>query len=156
MLWIDSNEVSIVDDKLIPTGESLSVSGTPFDFREAKLIGQDIDAEFDLLKLGQGYDHNFILNCDGTVKHIATLKDTVSGREMMVYTNQPCVQVYAANCINESETPFKNGFAQKKRCAVCLETQHSPDSPNHSDFISTELNPGDLYDYTTVFKFENN
>ena len=73
---------------------------------------------------------------------------------MRVYTNQPCIQVYAANCIDEEGTPFKNGFPQKKRCAVCLETQHSPDAPNHPEFITTELNPGELYDFTTVFKFE--
>ena len=154
-LWIDADKVSIVDSELIPTGEDLMVENTPFDFRKEKLIGQDIEADYELLRLGQGYDHNFILNADGTIKHIATLKDTKSERAMKVYTNQPCVQIYCANCINEEESPFKNGVAQKKRCAVCLETQHSPDAPNHSNFISTELNVGELYDYTTVFKFEN-
>jgi len=154
-LWIDADYVSCVDDKLIPTGKSMSVENTPFDFRTEKLIGKDIDAENTLLKYGQGYDHNYILNCDGTIKHIATLKDTVSERIMKVYSDQPCVQVYCANCIDENESPFKNNFPQKKRCAVCLETQHCPDSPNHIEFPSTELNPGELYDYTTVFKFEN-
>lgn len=155
-LWIDADKVSVVDNELIPTGEELSVENTPFDFRKEKLIGNEIDADYGLLKLGQGYDHNFILNEDGTIKHIATLKDPKSGREMKVYTNQPCVQIYCANCINEDESSFKNNFPQKKRCAVCLETQHAPDSPNHKEFKSTELNPGELYDYTTVFKFENN
>lgn len=154
-LWIDADKVSVVNDKLIPTGEELLVENTPFDFRQEKLIGKDIEANFELLKLGQGYDHNFILNSDGTIKHIATLKDTNSERVMKVYTNQPCVQIYCANCINESESPFKGGYPQKKRCAVCLETQHSPDSPNHSEFPTTELNIGELYDYTTIFKFEN-
>ena len=154
-LWIDSDKVSEVDCELIPTGKEISVENTPFDFRTEKLIGKDIEADDDLLKLGQGYDHNFILNADGTVKHVATLADTVSGRKMKVYTNQPCVQIYAANCINEEESPFKNGVAQKKRCAVCLETQHAPDSPNHKDFPSCELNAGELYDYTTVYKFYN-
>ena len=154
-LWIDSNKVSEVNDELIPTGIDINVENTPFDFTKEKVIGLEINAENELLKLGKGYDHNFVLNSDGTIKHIATLKDPKSGRKMLVYTNQPCIQVYAANCIDEEGTPFKNGFPQKKRCAVCLETQHSPDAPNHSDFISTELNPGELYDYTTVFKFEN-
>ena len=153
-LWIDADKVSVVDNELIPTGEEMLVDNTPFDFREEKLIGKDIESDNALLRLGQGYDHNFILNSDGTIKHIATLKDTASQRVMKVYTNQPCVQVYCANCINENESPFKNSVAQKKRCAVCLETQHSPDSPNHPSFISTELNVGELYDYTTVFKFE--
>ena len=154
-LWVDAEEMSIVNNELIPTGESLNVENTPFDFRKEKVIGLEIDADNDLLKLGKGYDHNFILNADGTIKHIATLCDPKSGREMKVYTNQPCIQVYAANCINESDSPFKNNVPQKKRCAVCLETQHSPDAPNHSEFISTELNPGELYDYTTVFQFSN-
>ncbi len=153
-LWIDADKVSEVDNELIPTGKDIFVENTPFDFRKEKLIGKDIDNNDELLKLGQGYDHNFILNCDGTVKHIATLKDTNSERVMKVFTNQPCVQVYCANCINENESPFKANFPQKKRCAVCLETQHSPDAPNHSNFKSTELNPGELYDYTTIFKFE--
>ena len=154
-LWIDADKVSEVDNELIPTGKDLSVENTPFDFRKEKLIGKDIEVDYELLKLGQGYDHNFVLNSNGTIKHVATLKDTKSERVMKVFTNQPCVQIYCANCINEDESPFKNGFPQKKRCAVCLETQHSPDSPNHANFISTELNVGELYDYTTVFKFEN-
>ena len=154
-LWIDADKVSEVDSALIPTGNELSVENTPFDFRTAKLIGKDIDADDVLLKFGQGYDHNFILNSNGTVKHIATLKDTGSEREMKVYTNQPCVQIYAANCINENDTPFKNNFSQKKRCAVCLETQHAPDSPNQKNFPTCELNVGELYDYTTVFKFNS-
>lgn len=154
-LWLDADYVSCVDSELIPTGEKIDVTNTPFDFRTEKLLGKDINSNDALLKLGQGYDHNFILNNDGSIKHIATLKDTVSGRIMKVYTNQPCVQIYCANCINEMESPFKNNVPQRKRCAVCIETQHSPDSPNHDDFPSTELNVGELYDYTTVLKFEN-
>ena len=152
-LWIDSDKVSEVNSELIPTGREIPVENTPFDFRTEKLIGKDINADNELLKLGQGYDHNFILNSDGTIKHVATLKEPESGREMKVYTNQPCVQIYAANCIDETDSPFKNGVAQKKRCAVCLETQHAPDSPNHQEFPSCELDVGELYDYTTVFKF---
>lgn len=154
-LWIDADKVSEVDSSLIPTGNEILVDNTPFDFRKEKLIGKDIDSDNVLLKYGQGYDHNFILNTNGTIKHIATLKDTSSKREMKVYTNQPCVQIYAANCINEEDTPFKNGVPQKKRCAVCLETQHAPDSPNQKGFPSCELDVGQLYDYTTVFKFNS-
>ena len=154
-LWIDADKVSEVDSALIPTGNELLVENTSFDFRSAKLIGKDINADDVLLKYGQGYDHNFVLNSNGTVKHVATLKDTVSEREMKVYTNQPCVQIYAANCINENDTPFKNNFPQKKRCAVCLETQHAPDSPNQKNFPTCELDIGELYDYTTVFKFNS-
>lgn len=154
-LWIDAEKVTEVDCELIPTGNELLVEGTPFDFRAEKLIGKDIEADNELLRLGQGYDHNFVLNSDGTVKLSATLNDTISGRKMDMYTNQPCVQIYAANCINEDDAPFKNGVAQKKRCAVCLETQHAPDSPNQPSFPSCELDVHEVYDYTTVYKFYN-
>lgn len=154
-LWIDANKITEVDSELIPTGNEISVDGTPFDFRVKKLIGKDIEAENELLRLGQGYDHNFVLNSDGTVKLSATLEDTASGRKMDMLTNQPCVQIYAANCINEDDAPFKNGVAQIKRCAVCLETQHAPDSPNQKSFPSCELDAHELYDYTTVYKFYN-
>lgn len=154
-LWIDSDKITEVNENLIPTGRELLVENTPFDFRTEKLIGKDINDDNELLRIGQGYDHNFILNNNGKIKHIATLKDTASERTMKVYTNQPCVQIYTANCINEEESAFKANFPQKKRCAVCLETQHSPDAPNHSNFQSSVLDVGELYDYTTVFKFEN-
>ena len=152
-LWIDADKVSEIDSSLIPTGREVLVEGTPFDFRKEKLIGLDIDADNEILAYGKGYDHNYVLNSNGEVKHIATLKDTCSGRAMEVYTNQPCMQIYTANCINEEESPFKNSAAQKKRCAVCMETQHAPNSPNQPNFPSCELNPGEIYDYVTVFKF---
>lgn len=154
-LWLDADKFTETDSELIPTGKELLVDGTAFDFRAEKLIGKDIDANDINIKYGQGYDHNFVLNFDGTVKHFATLKDTKSGRIMKAYTNQPCVQIYAGNCINPDDAPFKNGIKQVKRCGICLETQHSPDAPNQPSFISCELDVGELYDYTTVFKFEN-
>lgn len=154
-LWLDADKFTETDSELIPTGVELEVDGTEFDFRQEKLIGKDIDADNINLRYGQGYDHNFVLNFDGTVKHFATLKDTKSGRIMKAYTNQPCVQIYAGNCINPDDAPFKNGVKQVKRCGICLETQHSPDAPNQPNFISCELDVGELYDYTTIFKFEN-
>ena len=154
-LWIDSDRITVVNDKLIPTGEELSVENTPFDFREEKLIKNDINDSHILMRYGQGYDHNYILNADGTIKHIATLKDSFGVWKMHVYTDQPCMQIYTANCINEEEAPFKSFVRQRKRCAICMETQHAPDSPNHENFESCVLNPGELYNYTTIFKFEN-
>ena len=152
-LWLDADKISEIDEHLIPTGKELYVENTPFDFRTEKLIGKHIDADDAQLKFGQGYDHNYILNSDGTVKHIATLTDTYSGRSMRMYTNQPCVQIYTANCIDESESPFKNNTPQKKRCAVCMETQHAPDSPNRPEFPSCILDPSEIYNFTTVFEF---
>ena len=154
-LWIDADKITLTDDELIPTGEELNVENTEFDFREEKCIGKDIDKDNINLVYGQGYDHNYILNTDGTIKHFATLKDPKSGRVMKAYTNQPCVQIYTGNCVVTDYNPFKHGVKPVKRCGVCLETQHTPDAPNHPEFFSCELNPGELYDYTTVFKFEN-
>ena len=153
-LWLDSDKFTETDSELIPTGKELSVENTPFDFRTEKLIGKDIDADDINIKNGQGYDHNFILNFDGTVKHFATLKDTASGRIMKAYTNQPCVQIYAGNCINPEDPCFKSNVKQVKRCGICLETQHAPDAPNHLNFASCELDVGQIYNYTTIFKFE--
>ncbi len=153
-LWLDADKISEIDENLIPTGREISVENTPFDFRTEKRIGKDIDADNVILGYGKGYDHNYILNNKGEMKHVATLKDTYSGRSMLVYTNQPCIQIYTANCINEEESPFKNNIPQKKRCAICLETQHAPNSPNQPEFPSCELNPWEIYDYTTIFKFE--
>ena len=153
-LWLDADKITLTDDELIPTGEELNVENTEFDFRAEKCIGKDIDKDNINLVYGQGYDHNYIINTDGTIKHFATLKDPKSGRVMKVYTNQPCVQIYTGNCVVTDYNPFKNGVKPVKRCGVCLETQHTPDAPNHPEFFSCELNPGELYDYTTVFKFE--
>lgn len=152
-LWIDSDEVTVTDDALIPIGKNLSVEGTPFDFTKPKLIGLEIDADNKMIKQGGGYDHNFFLKPDGTVKLSAKLYSPESKIAMKMYTNQPCVQIYTANMINVADRPFKKGIAQTKRCGVCLETQAMPDSINCPGFTNIVLNPGELYDYTTVFEF---
>lgn len=153
LLYVNADYTTEVGDGLIPTGNLLSVENTPYDFREAKLIGRDINADDPCLILGKGYDHNFVLNADGSVIHAATITDPVSGRGMKVYTDQPCMQVYTANAINEDDAPFKGNIPQKKRCAVCFETQHAPDAVNHPEFVSAVLRPGEKYQYTTIFEF---
>lgn len=153
-LWLDADKITETDSDLIPTGKELDIAGTAFDFKVEKLIGKDIDADDINIKNGQGYDHNYVLNTNGEVKLFATLTDTKTGRVMKAYTNQPCVQIYAGNCINPTDPPFKNGIKQVKRCGICFETQHAPDAPNNPSFVSCELKPGELYNYTTVFKFE--
>lgn len=154
-LWIDADRYLPTDDTLIPTGEIASVEETPFDFRAAKEIGKDINAvDKDLLQAG-GYDHCFCF-ADGEwdkVKKRIELYHGESGRLMEVYTDQPCVQVYTANFLNDPKYPLKSGILQRSHSFVCLETQHMPDSPNHSNFTDTILSPGDVYDYTTVYKF---
>ena len=154
LLYVNADAITEVGAGLIPTGKYIDVKGTPFDFRKEKTIGRDIGADNEALILGGGYDHNFVLNNKiGAVCHAATLTDPASGRSMDVYTDQPCMQIYTANAINENDTPFKGNVPQRKRCAVCFETQHAPDAVNHPEFASAELNPGEIYHYTTVFAF---
>ncbi len=152
LLWIDSDAITEVDDNLIPTGRDYAVEGTAFDFRVAKPIGKDFDADDAQIKIAAGYDHNFILNNGGKLAKVATVYDPKSGRAMDCTTDQTGVQIYAA-CKMEGEVPFKGGYTQKPRHAVCLETQHAPDSPNHPSFPSTTLKVGEKYDTTTIYTF---
>lgn len=155
MLWLDCDEVTVTDEELIPNGEKRVVDGTPFDFRTPEYVGARIDDINDpMIKMGGGYDHNFYLNTNGVLKHTATLMHPGSGRMMRMYTNQPCTQIYSANMIDEDACPFKGGIPQKKRCAICLETQHMPDGIHHPELTDVTLSPGQIYDYTTIFEFD--
>lgn len=155
ILQLDADTYLATDEGLIPTGELVKVTGTPFDFRTPKPIGRDFDADCKDLKIAGGYDHCF--NFTGGEKQEpiwrATLYDPHSGREMRVITNQPCVQCYTANFLNNPEHPFKGGYPQGTQNAVCLETQHMPDSIHHENFTNTVLSPGEVYDYTTEYAF---
>lgn len=152
-LWINSDEITEVGAGLIPTGNSYKVAGTPFDFNEAKPIGDGIDSDNEQIKLGLGFDHNFILkDFDGTVKKQIEMYDEKSGRVMSIFTDQPGVQFYSGNVMNEP-VDMKDGMKQVPRSGVCLETQHAPDSPNHAGFPSTKLRVGEKYDTTTILAF---
>lgn len=146
------NEVSI------PTGEIRLVADTPFDFRQPKLVGRDIDADDPQLKNGSGYDHNFIVGSDkmgddkGMAKRVATLSDPASGRVMEVWTTQPGLQVYTANFLDGSLTG-PSGRPWLRRSAICLETQHFPDAPNQPEFPGTILRPGETYRSQTIYRF---
>jgi aldose 1-epimerase len=140
---------------LIPTGELKSVAGTPFDFRKPTAIGARINDNDEQIKLGGGYDHNFVLN--GSPKHgvltlAARVTEPTSGRVMEVWTTEPGVQFYTSNFLNGS-IHGKGGIAYEKHAALCLETQHFPDSPNHPKFPTTTLKPGAKYHSVTVYKF---
>ncbi|WP_120180448.1 aldose epimerase family protein [Pelobium manganitolerans] len=152
-LQIYADEYTPVDSGLIPTGIE-KVAGTPFDFTKPTTIGERINADNQQLKYGKGYDHNYVLN--GTkamgMNHAATVTGDKSGIVMDVYTEEPGLQFYSGNFMNGSNT-FKNGVKDDYRTAFCLETQHFPDSPNHKDFPSTELKPGDTYKTTSIYKF---
>lgn len=152
ILRVDSDAITEVDENLIPTGKAYPVKDTPFDFTEPHKIGERIDSPDKQIAFGGGYDHNFILNNDRKLLPVADLFDPESGRFMTVYTDQPGVQIYAANQM-KGDVPFKKGVKQQPRHAICLETQHAPDSPNHPDFPSTELKVGEKYDTTTIYAF---
>jgi aldose 1-epimerase len=149
VLYLNADKYTPVDSTLIPTGEIASVAGTSLDFRKPTAIGARI-AE---IKGIGGYDHNFVLNGQmGTLRIAARVSDPDSGREMEVWTTEPGVQFYSSIGLNGS-IKGKGGVAYQKYGAICLETQHYPDSPNHPNFPSTELKPGQHFHSETVYKF---
>jgi aldose 1-epimerase len=152
-LTILADHFTPVDATLIPTGEIRPVEGTPFDFRKPTKIGARIAADDDQLKKGGGYDHNWALNgWDGTLLPVAAAFDSASGRVMEVLTTEPGMQFYSGNFLDGTLTG-KGGVRYRKRSGFCLETQHYPDSPNHANFPSTVLRPGETYKTTTVYRF---
>lgn len=152
VLMINADSITEVDDTLIPTGKLIPVGGTPFDFRTAKPIGQDIHEKDLQMKIANGYDHNWVLKKKETYAKAAVLKEPISGRVMEVWTTEPGMQFYSSNNLNDT-VKGKGGKTYPYRSALCLETQHFPDSPNHSDFPSTTLRPGDKYIQRTAYRF---
>jgi aldose 1-epimerase len=159
-LTLDADRYTPVDATQIPTGEIAVVAETPFDFRTATAIGARIDADEEQLRRGNGYDHNFVLNntivgdgqkavpyASSGIRRAARAVDPSSGRTLDVATTEPGIQFYAGNNLDLA----RNGFG--RRTAFCLETQHFPDSPNHPQFPSTILRPGQIFESTTVFTF---
>jgi aldose 1-epimerase len=153
ILTIDADRYTPVDSTLIPTGELAPVQGTPFDFRKPTAIGARINDQNPQLKNGNGYDHNWVLNRKGAgLEHAVTLSDPKSGRTLDVATTEPGVQFYTGNFL-DGTIKGKGGHVYALRGALCLETQHYPDSPNQKNFPSTILQPGTNYDTRTVFTF---
>ena len=151
-VYIDADRIVAVDQNLIPTGELRSVAGTPFDFRHPAVIGERIEQNDEQLKLGNGFDHTFVLNHPpGQLGLAARVTDNVSGRVLEVLTPEPGVQFYTCNFLNGS-AQGKGGRVYQRRNGFCLEAQHFPDSPNHADFPSIVLKPGEVYQNTTVFR----
>ncbi len=152
-LMIDADKFTPSDENQIPTGELSDVKGTPFDFTSPTKIGARINEDDEQLKYGFGYDHNFVLNdSDGSLRLIATVYEPTIGRLMEVLSTEPGVQFYSGNHLNETMIS-KDGSPYKTRYGFCLETQHYPDSPNHPEFPTTTLEPGQKYSTTTVYKF---
>lgn len=157
ILWLDADSYLRGDAGLIPTGEMVPVAGTPFDFRHPKQIGQDFHAADNDLGLAGGYDHCFNFTGWERGEHRMLLRgslyDPDTGRKLELLTDSPCVQLYTANFLKNPDFPLRGGYPQKTQHAVCLETQKMPDSPNHPDFTDSILRPGDVFDYTTVYRF---
>lgn len=152
-LQIDADAITEVDDVLIPTGRSLPVEGTAFDFRKSTAIGARIDAENEQLEIGKGYDHNFELTKEDGFQKVATLYAPKSGIEMQVHTTEPGLQFYSGNFMGDTDPKGKGGKTYGFRAALCLETQHFPDSPNQEAFPSTVLKPGEQYTSKTEYRF---
>lgn len=152
ILKLNASHFTPVVAGAIPTGEIQSVTGTPMDFTVAKPIGQDINADYEQLKLTLGYDHNFVIDgADGTLREIAEVEDPKSGRKMKAFTTLPGVQFYAGNCI--AEEPAKDGAFYKPRMGFCLETQYYPDNIHHENFPQAVFGPGKDYRSETVYQF---
>lgn len=152
LLQLFASSYTPVVQGAIPTGEIAPVAGTPMDFTKAKPIGQDINEDFEQLKLTLGYDHNFVIDdADGSLKEIAVVEDPKSGRKMKVFTTLPGVQFYAGNCIGE-ETG-KDNAAYGPRKGFCLETQYYPDNIHHPNFPQAIFGPDKDYESETVYQF---
>jgi aldose 1-epimerase len=152
-IMIRADRFTPIDAVSIPTGELRSVKGTPFDFMNLTAIGARIDQDDQQLKLGKGYDHNWVLNKEkaGSLSLAAQAYDPHSGRLLEVWTTEPGIQLYTGNFLDGIHG--RDDKVYNRRDAFCLETQHFPDSPNHPNFPTTELKPGERFQSTTVYKF---
>lgn len=153
LLHINASKYTPVDATLIPTGKLDNVEGTPMDFLNQKPIGKDIEADFEQLKIGLGYDHNYVINKNSdVVSLVAKITEPETGRIMEIHSSEPGVQFYSGNFLDETLVG-KSGKPYKYRSAFCLETQHFPDSPNKPNFPSATLNPKEKYRTVTIHKF---
>ena len=153
LLTIDADAYTPVDSTFMTTGEIVSVEGTDMDFRTPTAVGARIDNDFEQLKNGKGYDHNWVLNTPGDItRPCATLESPVTGIVLDVYTNEPGIQIYAGNFLDGTLTG-KKGIVYGRRASVCLETQKYPDTPNKPEWPSALLKPGEKYDSHCIYRF---
>lgn len=153
-IQINADSYVPVDETLIPTGKIETVEGTPMDLRQLVTVGDHIDDDFAQLRYGSGYDHNWVLNTKGDLNTpAAKVVSEKSGIVMEVFTNEPGLQFYAGNSMNEAGDKGKLGVVYPRRGALCLETQHYPDSPNQKSFPSVVLKPGETYQSRCIYKF---
>lgn len=135
------------------SGEIVPVVGTPFDFTTAKTIGKDLSKNDEQLNNGRGYDHNMVLRSPRDIsKPAAIVTDSVSGIKMEMFTNEPGIQFYIGNFL-DGTVKGKKGIAYPHRSAICLESQHYPDSPNKAQWPSVVIRPGETYSSNCIYKF---
>ncbi len=146
---INADAFTEADAESIPTGKIIDVTDTPMDFRNYRVIGKDIDSDYEPLKFGAGYDHNWVLN--KTEGAVAKMRSLNSGITMEVYTDLPGMQLYTGNFLAGEEG--KNGKKYARRSAACFETQYFPDAVNHENFQSPIFSAGDKYKTETIYKF---
>ena len=139
------------DEESIPTGEIRPVEGTPMDFRTAKKLGEEIGADYEPLRFGGGYDHNWVLKNENGFDKVAEVTADRSGIRMEVWTDLPGVQMYTANFLDNE--PGKDGAVYESRSAVCLETQYDPDAIHHDNFPGPVCRRGEKYDTRTAYRF---
>ncbi|CAK7337086.1 unnamed protein product [Dovyalis caffra] len=141
------SKVTPVDEELIPTGEIVNVKDTPYDFHQAREIGSMLN------ELPDGYDINYVLDDlnPGHFKKVAVVQESVSGRKLELWTNQPGVQFYTSNMLDNVKG--KGGFVYAKHAGICLETQGFPDAVNHPNFPSQIVNPGEIYQNIMIYRF---
>ena len=152
ILWLDADAFTPVGQGMIPTGEILPVEGTPMDFRAAKSIGADIEADYEQLKIAGGYDHNYVLGETKEMRKAAEIYSDKTGRVMTTYTDMPAIQFYISGGLG-GETG-KGGKEMFKNQGFCLESQFCPDSPNKPQFKPTCVyKAGEQYNFTTIYKF---
>lgn len=152
-VWVDADAFTPTDAELIPTGEICPVEGSPMDFRTKKTVGQDIEASYEALIFGGGYDHNWCLNNKGALAKVAELSSNVSGIAMDAYTDLPGVQIYTGNFLDEEIG--KQGAIYHRRQGICFETQKYPDGIHHKEFPSVVCKKGEEYRTTTIYKFRS-
>ncbi|MBP9900992.1 MAG: galactose mutarotase [Verrucomicrobia subdivision 3 bacterium] len=154
VVTIHADRFTPVDANMIPTGELRPVKGTPLDFTKPTSIGARINSDDEQIKLGGGYDHNWVVNqaTPGQLTHAATVTEPTSGRVMEVWTTEPGIQFYTGNFLDGSITG-KGGWTYQARNGFCFEPQHFPDSPNQPSFPTTVLKPGQTYQNTIIYKF---
>ncbi|MFG6364246.1 aldose epimerase family protein [Schaedlerella sp.] len=148
---LDADAFTLTDADSIPTGEFMDVAGTPMDFRNGRVIGDEIDSDFEAIRLGRGYDHNWVLKNGGKFGKVAEAAAHESGIVMDVYTDLPGIQVYTSNFLDQ-ETG-KDGAVYPYRAAVCFETQYFPDAVHHENFPSSVCRAGHAYHTVTAYRF---